>query len=130
MRTMGKFKVAALAISLLGLIGCATQGGGQIDPIASMIVPKALYDYGPTLAANCQQACNVGACREYNFNMLTCADPAKFITAAVTGLPLVLNAAQIEAQGTAVLTMLCTANGYTPAMPAAVVAGNCPLAAK
>lgn len=104
----------------LAMAGCATQGGGQIDPIASEFVPKTLYDFGPTLELDATGACNVGAAKEYDFNMEVCANPTSWIS-QIPGQPFVTPAQMAE-----IIGAVCGADGYnTPGMPTTVTPGNC-----
>ena len=108
-------------IVILGLVvlaGCATLGGGQTDPLLSRIIPKTLDDYGPTLLGNAQSSCNVGAAKEFNANMVICADPATF----VASLPISMNGAEVVNA----VKAICQVNGYTGAgLPATATVGNC-----
>lgn len=114
-----------LALLLFGLFtaayvsGCSVLGGGQTNPILSKLVPNTLSDYGPTLAGQCQESCNVGACKEYGLNMVICANPNGFVS-QLPGNPFAT-----PAQITAAITAVCNTNGYTASSPATVTAGNC-----
>lgn len=101
--------------------GCATLGGGQTDPFLSKLVPATLSDYGPTLAGQCTESCNVGACKEYNLNMTICGNPTQFV-AALPPIPLSTITPATEAQA---ITAVCNTNGYLPSAAQTAVAGNC-----
>lgn len=116
MRRMAKWFVLGLAVLV---VGCAVLGGGQTNPILSKLVPGTLSDYGPTLAGNCTQSCNVEACREYNFNMVICLNPTGFVS-QLPGNPFVTPAQIADA-----VTAVCNTNGYTSTSAATVTAGAC-----
>jgi hypothetical protein len=111
------FGYVALAVFGLAMAGCATQGGGQVDPITSQFVPKSLYDFGPTLLIDANNLCNVGAAVEYNYNQEVCANPGQII-AQIPGQPFVT-----PAQMTMIVTGVCGGSGYGPSMPATATPG-------
>ncbi len=117
-----RFKLIALAgivVAAFAVWGCATTTGGQTDPILSKLIPNTLSDYGPTLAGNCINSCNTGACQEYGANMAICANPTQFI-AQIPGNPFVTPATIASA-----ITAVCNTNGYTSSAAPTVTAGNC-----
>lgn len=113
-------KSALIGLAAVALAGCATAGGNQIDPIASQFVPNSLYNFGPTLILDAQGACNVGAAKLYDTNMIICGNPQSWL-AQIPGQPFVT-----PAQMAMVIGAVCATNGYsTPGLPTTVTPGNC-----
>src|SRR5271166_1046786 len=90
---------------------CATLTGGQTDPFLSKLVPGTLSDYGPTLLGQSAGSCNVGACKEYNVNMVICENPNAFV-GQLPGNPFATTA-----QLTGAITAVCNTNGYVAGAP-------------
>jgi hypothetical protein len=123
MKRTKTLQVLGIGAGLLAcvLAGCATQSGGQTDPILSKLVPGTLADNPTILAMYATQACNAAAAKEYNLNMVICGNPTAFV-AQLPGNPFVTPAQIATAIGAA-----CTVNGYTTNLPATVTVGNCPI---
>jgi hypothetical protein len=123
--SLARFTVLAmLSLALaapLVLIACATQGGGQTDPILSQLIPKTLYDNADILAGNATQSCNAGAAAEYNANMVICNNP----TAFVAQLPPIPLSTITPAQIASAISAVCAVNSYVPSKSANVAVGNC-----
>lgn len=116
---MKRLLIYGLSILALALAACSVLGGGQTNPILSKLVPGTLSDYGPTLAGNCTESCNVEACREYNLNMVICLNPTGFVS-QLPGNPFVT-----PAQIASAISAVCSVNGYSTSSPPQVTAGGC-----
>jgi hypothetical protein len=112
-----------LIVAALHIQACATApvpgSNPQVNPVSSWFVPNTLYDDAVTLTDDATLACNVGAAKEYNRNMIVCNNPQAF----VNQLPTVPMTTITPAQEIAILTAVCRVSNYTPDLPMTVAPG-------